>query len=239
MDRHQHRKIRLPTHGTAIAYVALFLALAGSGYAAKTVVNAVSSIGPTVITQPPAYTVDPHNNPNFLTPITTPTPNTYLEGQYTVAEDANPANNLQNDVYTLLQSPSRITGRVAHIKSVQFCINISANSNTNYPGQSSVKVAKATVYEVNEPNPAGGPGSGNANGPPPYGARVPLLQGTFTGLTQVKDCPTITASSPKAINRAGYLVLAVTVALTTSGSQNNTFGTNYVQLGRVTTTYTP
>jgi hypothetical protein len=229
----------LPSHGTAIAYLALFLALAGSGYAARTVVNAVTGGGPTVVTQEPAYTVDPHNNPNFLTPVGGPVPNTYLEEQYTVAEDSNPVTNAQNDIYTPLQSPSKIAGGGSHLASVQFCINISANSNVNYPGHSSVQVDKATVYELNEPNPGGGPGSGNANGAPAYQHRVALLQKTFTGLTQIDNCPMISTTKPLAINRNGYLVLAVTVGLTTTGAANNTYGTNYVQLGRVTTTYTP
>jgi hypothetical protein len=239
LNRDRHKRPRLPSHGTAIAYLALFLALAGSGYAARSLVSTVAATGPTVVTQEPAYTINPHNSPNFLTAITAPSPNPYLEEQYTVAEDDGAATNARSSVYMPLLSPSEIAGSARHLSSVQFCINISANSNTNYHGQSSASLAKATVYEFNEPSPGGGPGSGNANGPPAYSHPVALLQKTFSGQTQIDNCPTVSSSHPLAINRNGYLVLFVTVGLTTTGDDGGYFGTHYVQLGRVTTTYAP
>jgi hypothetical protein len=278
MDREPRRR-RLPSHGTLIAYAALFLALCGSGYAATQIGGGIKvtcsatrarkrvscrvvgtasrgpqgpqgprgpqgppgtggSSGPTAFTQEPAYTVDPTNSPNFLTPIAT-SASPYLEGQFTVAEDAGAANNAQSDVYMPLQSPSRIAGSTAHVSSVQFCINISPQTNSNYTGTTSVSVDKATVYELNEPSPGGGAGSGTAAGPPAYSPRTVLLQQTYTGETQIDNCLTATASSPQAVSANGYLILAITIGLTTNGAQGGFFGTNYVSFGRVTTTYTP
>lgn len=281
MDREQRKLRRLPSHGTLIAFVALFVALGGAGYAATNIGGGVKvtckakhgrnhvscavvrgpavgprgprgpqgppgtkgasgGSGPTTFTQEPAYTVDPSNNPNWLTAIGAPVPNRYLEEQYDIAQDSNPTNDVQNDIYMPLQSPSQIGGGSTHLSSVQFCINISANSNALYSGQSAVSVDKATVYELSEPNPNGGPGSGNSNGPPPYSQRTPLLQQSYTGQTQIDSCLTASTTSPQAIDPNGYLVLAVTLGLTTSGKTNaGYYGTNYVQLGRVTTTYTP
>jgi hypothetical protein len=230
-------KRALPSHGTAIAYVALFLALAGSGYAAKSVVGAITGGGPTVVTQEPAYTVDYQNNPNFLTPVGSPSPNPFLEEQVTVAEDSNPVTDARSSVYTPLQSPSKIAGGVSHLSSVQFCLNLSANTNPAYHGTSTIRLDRAAIYEFNEPNPGGVAGSGNTNGAPPYGKPVALVAKNFTGLTQIDNCPTIAATKPLAINRNGYLMLFVTIGLTTTGG--NPYGTNLVQLGRVTTTYTP
>ena len=289
MDRVRHAPRRLPSHGTVVAYLALFLVLGGTGYAATQIGNGVKVTcaaqrghkhvactvvgktrpgprgrtgprgptgprgllgprgpagasggdGPAVYTSQPAFTVDPQNQQNFLTPMGPANPNPYLEGQQTVAEDSNPANDLQNDVYMPLLSPSQLGGAALRLSSVQFCVNISPNSNVNYPGTSSVSVDKATVYEINEPKPAGGAGTGAAGGPPAYSPRVAMLQQTYTGQTQIDDCLTASASNPQTVNPNGYLVLAVTLGLTTSGKANNTFGTNYVQFGRVTTTFTP
>ena len=222
-------KRALPSHGTVIAYVALFLALAGSGYA----VDSVTGGGPTVVTQAPAYTIDPHNNPNYLTP---PAYSSYLEDEYTVAEDSNPVTNALDKLEAPLQSPSKIAGGTAHLASVQFCINISGNTNPQYQKQSVVKLVKAAVYQLNEANPGGGPGSGTPNGAPPYSAPVVLLQKTYNQ-AQIDNCPTLSSLHPAAVNRNGYLELVVTVGLTTPGG--SPYGTNYVQMGRVTTTYTP
>jgi hypothetical protein len=281
MDRASQRRRRLPSHGTVIAYLALFLVLGGSGYAATQLAGGVrvtcsakrgrahvtctvvgkgargpvgprglqgpqgqpgpagTSAGPSVFTQEPAFTVDPNNNPNFLTAAGAPKPDSYFEEVYSVAEDSNAVTDAQNDLYMPLETPSKLGGTTIHLSSIQFCVNVSPNTNVNYHGQSSVSIDKATVYELNEPKPAGGSGTGTASGPPAYSARVPLLQQTYTGQTQIDDCLTASAATPQAINPDGYLVLAVTVGLTTTGTQNNTFGTNLVQFGRVTTTYTP
>jgi hypothetical protein len=111
--------------------------------------------------------------------------------------------------------------------------------NSSFTGQTAVSVDKATVYEIEEPNPGGGAGSGNANGPPAYAPRVAQLTQSYTGETQIDSCLTASAASPEAITPNGYLELAVTIGLTTPGTRNNTYGTNYVQFGRVTTTYSP
>lgn len=195
--------------------------------------------GPTTFTQEPAYTVDPGNPNNFLTPMGSPSPNRYLEEEYTIAEDSNAVTDSQSDVYMPLESPSRVGGSGTHISSVQFCINISPNSNSNYSGHSTVTVDKATVYELDEPKPAGGAGTGTPGGPPAYSPRTTLLQQSYTGQSTINDCLTATAATPQAVNPDGYLVLAVTLGLTTNGIIGGNFGTNYVQFGRVTTTFTP
>jgi hypothetical protein len=283
MDRGPNKR-RLPSHGTLIAYTALFLALCGSGYAATQIGGGVKvtcsatrahkrvscrvvgvasrgpqgpqgptgprgpkgdtgtggSGGPTVFTQEPAYSRDGSQPHNFLTAVGSTTPDPYFEGELTYAEDRAVDDDVQNDLYVPLESPSRIAGGVAHISSVQFCINIGTNTNSSYAGQASVSLDKATVYELSEPKPAGGQGSGNSAGPPPYSTRVTLLQQTYMSQTQIDDCPTISAATPPAVNPDGYLVLALTVGLTTSGQDAGTqFGTVPIQLGRVTTTYTP
>ncbi len=74
-----------------------------------------------------------------------------------------------------------------HLSSVQFCINISANTASLYPGKSVVSVDKATVYGVSEPKPAGGAGSGTAGGPPAYSAPVTLLTRSYSGQSQIDD----------------------------------------------------
>lgn len=279
MDGAQRQRRRLPSHGTVIAYLALFLVLGGTGYAASQIGGAVKVTcsakrehrkvackvvgkakrgpagpqgsrgpqgatgpsggeGPTTFTQPPAYTVDPNNNPNYLTAFVSPTPNPYFEAQRTVAQDSSTVTDAHNDVITPLLSPSQIGGTAVKLSSVEFCINIGPNSNPSFTGTSTVSVDKATVYEIDEPKPAGGAGSGDSNAePPPYESPVPLLQQTYTGETMVDDCLTASASTPQPVNPDGYLVLAVTLGLTTSGGPG--FGTNPIAFGRVTTTYGP
>jgi hypothetical protein len=195
--------------------------------------------GPTVLTQSPAYSADPSNNPGYLTPFQTGSPDRYYGQQYTYSADSNPENNLQNDVYMELLSPSEIGGSTMHISSVEFCIDISPNSNVGFHGTSNVSVDKATVYEINEPKPAGGANSGTPGPPLSYSAPVPLLQQSYSGETDINDCLTASTSAPVAIQPGGYLIFAITLGLTDSGTNNSTYGTNYIQFGRVTTTYTP
>ena len=279
----------LPSRGTVIAFVALFFALGGSGFAATQISGGVKvhctatrgrthvscsvvakagtpgprgpqglqgprgiqgvpgppgtsgASGPTTFVQEPAYTVDSAHNGsnNYLTAMTesTASPNIYLEDEYTVAEDAGGANNLPNDVYMPLQSPAQIAGSTAHLASVQFCINISPNTDPNYKGTGGVSVEKATVYELTEPKPAGGAGSGTYGGPPAYSPRSVLLTQTYTGETQIDDCLTASTSTPQPVDPSGYLVLAITLSLTTGAT--NQYATYFVQFGRVTTTFTP
>jgi hypothetical protein len=195
--------------------------------------------GPTVFTQQPAYAADPTNVSGYLVPTPTPTPNRFGEEQYTIAEDTAKDADRQNSVYIPLQSTSEVGGTAAHLSSVQFCINISPNSNTSYHGTSTVSLDKATVYELNEPKPAGGANTGSAGGPPAFSAPVTLAQQSYTGQVDIDDCPTVTASTPAAVDPTGYLYLELTVGLTTTGAMSSQFGTNYIQFGRVTTTYTP
>jgi len=289
-DLKRSRLRRLPSHGTIVAYVALFFALCGSGLAATNEVSKLTAAtkvkvrcsatqghkrvackvvgrtgdgpagppgppgsrgaagvqgppgnvlnGPTVLTQSPSYTFDPSNNPGYLTPFQTGSPDRYYGQEYTYSADSNPENDLQNDVYTELISPSQIGGSTMHISSVQFCIDISPNSNTGFHGTSTVSVDKATVYEVDEPKPAGGAGSGTFP-PLSYSAAVPLLQQSYSGETDINDCLTASTSTPVAIDPSGYLIFAITLGLTDSGTNNSTYGTNYIQFGRVTATYTP
>jgi hypothetical protein len=279
------KRRRLPSHGTVIAYVALFLAVCGSGYAASRVGGGVKVTcratrshkrvacsvvgttsgprgpqgpkgtdgkngtngtngnpggdGPTVFTQQPAYAADPTNVSGYLIPFVGPTPNRFGEDQFTVAEDTAVDNDRQNSVYIPLQSTSQVGGTPTHLSSVQFCINISPNTNTSYHGTSTVSLDKATVYELNEPKPAGGANTGTAGSPPAYSAPVTLVQQSFSGQVDIDDCPTVTASTPPAVDPTGYLYLELTVGLTTTGAMSGQFGTNSIQFGRVTTTYTP
>jgi hypothetical protein len=138
-----------------------------------------------------------------------------------------------------LESPSEIGGSTAHVSSVQFCINISGNTNTSYTGGSSVSVDQATVYEAQEPKLAGGAGSGSASGAPAYSAPVPLLQQSYSGQTDIDDCLTASVSTPQAVAPDGYLYLVLTLGLTTDGAKSGQFGTNDIHFDRVTTTFTP
>ena len=184
---------------------------------------------------------------NYLSAVGELTPNEYLEGESTVASYANTGHvsDLHNDVYMPLLSPSEIGGSAIHLSSVRFCINISANTNSLYPGTSVVSLDRATVNQVSEPKPAGGANSGTATGPPAYSKPVTLLTQTYAGQSQIDDCPTASATTPQVIDPNGYLVLAITLGMTSDGTLqakqyvNMENGTNAVQFGRVTSTYTP
>jgi hypothetical protein len=293
MNREPKRR-RLPSHGTVIACVALFLSLCGSGYAASRLADGVKVTcsaskshkrvacsvvgtavgtrgpqgpkgpigtdgppgpkgasgtdgnngspggdGPTVFTQQPAYAADPTNMNTYLTAFSGPTPNRFGEEQFTVAEDTAVDNDRQSSVYIPLESTSQVGGTTTHLASVQFCINISPNSNTGYHGTSTVSLDTATVYELDEPKPAGGANTGTAAGPPAYSAPVTLAQQSYSGQVDIDDCPTVAASTPPVVDPTGYLYLELTVGLTTTGASGGQFGTNPIQFGRVTTTFTP
>jgi hypothetical protein len=284
-----------PSHATIVAYLALFVALGGSSYAAtqltksplkvrclaskggKKVACAVVSVtagkngknglqgpkgntgppghkgdtgtnataGPTVITQPPTYVPDAANGSSFLTGATYPTTPDYDEEEQFIAQNggtsALTAAADQHDLNLDLISPSSLAGSTEHITSVEFCLNLGPNYNTGDAAPSSVSLMKASVYELDEPTPASVTTGDDSSGPPAYSATT-LIQQAYTGETTVKGCFTATPGSaaPPAVTRGGYLVLAVTLGYTAPAEKNAyQYVQNLIQLGRVTTTYSP
>src|SRR4051794_7835760 len=202
--------------------------------------------GPLTLTQQPAFQLVPTQvSSGYLTAIQPKNhkqsgPDPYAPQQETIAESNNVLDDQQQDLLMALLSPSQVGGRATRVTAVDFCINIAPNSNVPYPGSSSVAVDKVSVVEVKEPKPAGGAASGTIDGgAPAYAAPVPVLQQAFTGQTQISDCLTASAPSAPAVDPGALLYLDITLGYSTSGKANNTFGTNYIDLGRVTTTYAP
>jgi hypothetical protein len=283
-----------PSHATIVAYLALFLALGGSGYAAtqltkaplkvrclaskggKKVACAVVSVtagkngknglqgpkgntgppgpkgdtgtnatvGPTVITQQPSYVAGATGS-SFLTAPTYPTTPDYNEEEQFIAQNGGPALTAaadQHDLNMELISPSSLAGSAEHISSVEFCLNLGPNYNQGDTAPSSVSLIKASVYELDEPTPAAVTTGDDTSGPPAYSAPTTLLQQTYTGETTIKGCFTATPGSatPPVVTAGGYLVLAVTLGYTAPAEKNQyQYVQNLIQLGRVTTTYSP
>lgn len=205
-----------------------------------------ATVGPTVITQPPTYVPDAANGSSFLTGATYPTTPDYDEEEQFIAQNggtsALTAAADQHDLNLDLISPSSLAGSTEHITSVEFCLNLGPNYNTGDAAPSSVSLMKASVYELDEPTPASVTTGDDSSGPPAYSAATTLIQQAYTGETTVKGCFTATPGSaaPPAVTPGGYLVLAVTLGYTAPAEQNAyQYVQNLIQLGRVTTTYSP
>jgi hypothetical protein len=230
----------MPRHGTVVAYLALFLALSGTGFAATQLRHSAKSRPKTVtITQPPAYTPEYDGNAGYLTPFAPPTPDPFPGTQSTYSADNNVENNDHNSLVMELEPPGQVDGDTPGVKSVTVCLNISNNSNGGFHGTSYVAVDSIAIQQEAEPNPNGGEDSGViGRSAPPYSSPTTVWSHNFSGQIDVDKC--LTASGrPHVINGNEYLLLDVTLGLTDSGVNNNTYGTNYIDLGRVTTTYAP
>jgi hypothetical protein len=188
--------------------------------------------GGTVLTQQPAFTVEPEPA-GYLFAGTYPSAVPYDGDEQFLAYNSSGTNaNTPQDLVTPLLSPSSLSGSAVDISSVEFCMNLSPSENSTTGG--SLSLVNATVYEMDEPAPSGMT-PGDSSGPPAYDPPTTLIQQSFTGETDVKGCLTASPPTPAVVAPGGYLLLDLTVEFT----QSDKTAQNYVQLGRVTTTYTP
>jgi hypothetical protein len=220
------------------------------GVTGKDGTNGINGIngatGPTTFTQSPAFVV--------LVPPAFPTAFSAAGGSYAndsadqqlddwqgwVASNITTSPVDGTDMWQMpLLSPSQVAGSTAHLGSVQFCIDVSGNSNPAGTFLSDVTVTRASVVELKEPTPASQQAAAFPN--PPGTTGVTLIDQALS-MTDASNCLTASASTPQAVDPSAYLVLRVTLnyhAQADSTSDGSHEPTSYIWFGRVTTTYTP
>jgi hypothetical protein len=283
-------------HGTAVAYLSLFLTLGGTGFAATRIAGVGAPVahgagaakvkvrctakqgakkvkcqvvggsgsgsigprgprgfpgtngtngtngtggaaGPTVLTQPPAFSVAPGGAIAFQGAGGSFSANDEEQGWTATSFSPSANTGSQTSFVTYLLSPSKVAGSAEHLASVEFCYGAFANTNAAYPEKAAISITHATVDEYTESATAGT----TPVGAPPYSA-VPLIDTALT-VPAGYGCQTLTPPTPPEIDPSGYLELSVTASFSSGGYYQN--GSNYqypvapMYLGSVTTTYSP
>jgi hypothetical protein len=179
--------------------------------------------GPTVLTQQPGWTVTTGNLNNLLIPSGDEI------DMWNVQNVTNAPESGTATVTTYLLSPSELSGSTAHMASVQFCYGTDTSRAPS--AGTEMTITGATVVQADEPN-ASATGTYFA---PAY-TSANLITAPLS-LTNQAGCQTVSAPSPVAIDPSGFLRLELTVSYTLA--VDNAAPQVTLQLGRVTTTYTP
>jgi hypothetical protein len=181
--------------------------------------------GPTVLTQPPAWSA--------LSGLGAPAlpDGTEIEHWNVDNNSTSQGAPATGTVETELLSPSELSGSATSLASVTFCYGVAVSRATT--GTTSISIAHATVFERDEPAASTtGPSDWQA---PPY--TTDTLIDTALDLSGQSGCATLTPSAAAPIDPSGYLAIDLTVDYQLGPATGGTSSQVTLQLGRVTTTY--
>jgi hypothetical protein len=179
--------------------------------------------GPTVLTQQPGWTVLTGNLNNLLSPSGDEI------DMWNVTNVTNASQSGTATVATYLLSPSQLSGSTAHLASVTFCYGTDTSRQPS--AGTGMTITEATAVQADEP-------AASATGTyfaPAY-TSANLIDAPLS-LTNQAGCQTVSAPSPVAVDPSGFIRFVLTVSYKIAVGNMDPQVT--LQLGRVTTTYTP